>query len=322
MALHFRKFGVASARVNLTTSATLAPAKGTLVWWMQADKVRPSGGYGNLFSKSDPAGVGGFRFLSLAPASGVQALGYGVKRATTNLFVEAKLPDFGLGLLPLGAWVCCGVVWDEAGANGDQRLYLGTFDMPMRAPAAYSTQNVGSGAVTSTASYTAKIGVNGPNNAAFYGALGPMAVFSRHLTPGEMWSWARRPRRLPECNGLWTLRRGAGTQVDMSGNGNHGTVTATTEVATVSDPPFLFSPRIRRIPYGQRAYPDADDAVGGGVRDDAGSPLYAAIDETRPGQTDYVQLAAGVAAYRAGLANLSTPQSGRVRVELDAAWEP
>lgn len=52
------------------------------------------------------------------------------------------------------------------------------------------------------------------------------------------------------------------------------------------------------------------------------APLYSAVDETRPSQSDHVRLAAGGAAYRARLGSLSTPGAGRVRVEADAAWSP
>jgi len=69
--------------------------------------------------------------------------------------------------------------------------------------------------------------------------------------------------------------------------------------------------------YALARFPDAPFRY---ARRDRATPLYSAIDETRPSQTDHIDLASGSAAYKTQLGSVNTPNAGRVRIELDATW--
>lgn len=132
-----------------------------------------------------------------------------------------------------GQWNCVAGCMDITG--GTVKAYSGT--LTALATECTGTQTVGSGAILSDASHTQLLGArNLEADGGWDGEIGPVAIFNRALTLGEIQSWQFDPRVLSGCVGFWNLGdNGTGTQPDFSGNGNSGTVTG----ATWSDNPPL-----------------------------------------------------------------------------------
>lgn len=148
-------------------------------------------------------------------------------RATTAM--STTTTDAGLAN---GVWSCIGGVLDVTG--GAVKAYTGNLTALMVENA--GTQTVGSGAINTDASNPLVLGNRSTLSGGWDGSIGVVAVFNRVLTLEEMRSWQFNPRMLPGCVGLWMLGdNGTGTQPDLSGNGNNGTVTG----ATQSDNPPL-----------------------------------------------------------------------------------
>jgi hypothetical protein len=158
--------------------------------------------------------------------------------------------------LVVNTWYCLAVQINNAGGAGDRmRLFVGDLVSPMRRCTATAVVEK-SNAFTSLA--TAPLGLGnktkGSPTSAISGRMGATAYLgSSLLTLGEIQSWQFAPRMMAGCVGFWRLGdNGTGTQPDLSGNGNNGTVTG----ATQSDNPPLrrwMMPRPRapyRVPEG------------------------------------------------------------------------
>lgn len=97
----------------------------------------------------------------------------------------------------------------------------------MRQPA-YGGQILGNGANVDDSAYSLYAG-NLPRSATlpFYGSVAWVGVYPRVLTLREMEMWRRDTLagRVPRVSGARLLSRLGGQQLDLSGNGNHGTRT-------------------------------------------------------------------------------------------------
>jgi hypothetical protein len=243
-------FGAATSdRVNVGTSATLEnhTAASYLAWVYTTTDTNSR----RIYQKGLFAGNGA-RALSIGAAT--PELSLQVNRATTILSAAANLSNFAA--YALNSWVCFAGVHDTGGANGDQKLYCGNLLAPLAEPSAYSAQSVGSGAPASNAGSSAFIANTSNTNAAFQGRIALVAVFNRVLSLAELRDLQYRPRPTRGCVGFWQLgRTGTSTQMDYSGNGNHGTVTGAT---------FSHGPPIR--PVRRRKFAASVAAPAGGNR--------------------------------------------------------
>jgi hypothetical protein len=88
------------------------------------------------------------------------------------------------------------------------------------------TQTNGSGSVTSDAARLFMIGNRdeATPDAPLQGRIGIAMVVNRAMSAAEIAAWQFRPRVVAGTVGYWVLT-GSGTQPDLSGNGNNGTIT-------------------------------------------------------------------------------------------------
>jgi len=161
-------------------------------------------------------------------------------RATTDL----RASTTGTQLTVIGAqkWVVVAIVFDSAGANGDQRIYAGDERTPIVEATSYSVQTVGSGTVTDTSANPLYVGNNsalnfGVNN----GQIAFVGMWSTVLSLADLrqqynaiWQWLQQggtdnPVLWPGCVLASHLgRQGNSVALDVSGKGNHGSVSGTT----------------------------------------------------------------------------------------------
>lgn len=163
----------------------------------------------------------GARHLSVTPGGG--HLQISVERATTNLEATASA-----NAVTLNTWNFVAGVHNTGGANGDQKLYIGTLAAPAAEVATYSVRAVGTGAPNSNASATQIIGNKSNDAVPFPGRIAWLGIWRRELPLGEIRQQQFRLYPSPGCV-FWMplgLQSGASSaQLDYSGWGNHGTVT-------------------------------------------------------------------------------------------------
>ena len=196
---------------------------GSLVIWFNANTIDAAArlmnkGASGAFHRLSSFGAGAGRWF------------WQMERATTNL-------DFGVDVANLpnvGAnkWSCIACVWDSGGVDGDQRMYGGDLDNPLTEATTYFRQRVGSGAVGDDSGSNLHIGNDEGVVDSFDGDIAILHYFNAHLTIGQLIDQQWHPHKISSTVGLWNLN-GTGTQADLSGNGNNGTVTGATHVAHV-----------------------------------------------------------------------------------------
>ena len=151
-------------------------------------------------------------------------------RATAALLAVA-----GVDVVTLDAWNFLAARWDTGGVDGDQQLFHGDLTTIVTEISSYSFQTVGSGFPSSHAAGSFVIGNRGDGTPLFREADGDVAVvaiWNRRLSLGEIRAQQFHPHVTVNCRGFWYLGfNGTGTQPDLSGTGNNGTVTG----ATVAD---------------------------------------------------------------------------------------
>ena len=152
-------------------------------------------------------------------------LSWQIGRATTALHAratQANLPAF-----LENRWVWLAATWNTAGSDSDQRLYAGGLTTPLVEAAAYVTQTVGSGSVTSNAAANLFVGnTSAGNSNSFPGLIALVKIWNRRLSLDEL----RRHQSNLACSAqcvlfAWPGKNGRGTVFDESGNNNHGTIT-------------------------------------------------------------------------------------------------
>lgn len=144
-----------------------------------------------------------------------------IARATTSTFVEST------GSAPaLNTWTFLAWVFDTAAADGDQHLYKGTLSA-LASESSYTTQRVGSGALTSEGTDAFIVGNRAGEFAQFGGRIDFLAYYNRAMTLAEIQSHQFHPFVANGCVLFtWYGHNGTGTQPDWSGTGNNGTVTS------------------------------------------------------------------------------------------------
>lgn len=159
--------------------------------------------------------------------TGTGSLNFSLGRATTHLEVEALFSNFAAA--GTNKDVFYAVVFDAAGVNGDQKLYMGDRATPAAEPSAYAIQTVGSGATgdDSAADFTIGNGSGGSNP--YGGNLSIILVTTTKLVLGAIRSFQFNPEYVLGAKGFWVLgQSGGSSEPDYSGNGNTGTITGAT----------------------------------------------------------------------------------------------
>jgi hypothetical protein len=184
---------------------------------------------------------GGNRLFDVGGSGGTLGPRLGIERATAGLGVSAtpaNTPHFALN-----TWCDFAVTWTFSGADADQHLYGGNLSNPFTEVTTYASQVAGSGSGTEDNSVAPQIGgMFDTGLRGFPGRIAWVLIFNRQLSLGELRQLQHRPRVVSGCVGFWHLW-GTGTQPDLSGHLNNGTVTG----ATASGHPPM------GVPFGRAA---------------------------------------------------------------------
>lgn len=213
---------VATAYVDCGSNAVLDDLGAvTFIAWIKPTDLSVAQGFIGKFGNVDTSG------WAARIRSGGQ---FQIVRGRATATMNTTTTDAGL---TNGVWSCVAGVLNITG--GTVKAYAGTLTALVAECA--GTQTVGSGAILTDASLTQRLGArNLESDGGWDGEIGPVAIFNRALTLGEIQSWQFDPRMMAGCVGFWLLGdNGTGTQPDYSGNGNAGTVTS----AIQSDNPPL-----------------------------------------------------------------------------------
>jgi hypothetical protein len=194
---------------------------GTMVMWVFPTATTAA----STFARKDNTGA----IWSFTGAASVQ---FTLARSTQSLamiYTTANLPNFGTN-----KWVFIAVVWDTAGANGDQILYSGDLTHTVAAGSSPSPQRVGSGTVTSQDALSLFVGNNVGGAAPFPGNIAYTGLWNRRLSLGELQDQQFHPHVTSgSVIASYLGFNGTSSQPDWSGNGNAGTVTGSAVVAHV-----------------------------------------------------------------------------------------
>jgi len=122
-------------------------------------------------------------------------------------------------------WLVAMSVNPANGAGDRVRVYVGDLATAARQCAVSAVVDTGSGTHDDAANNLLIGNWDGLDNA-WQGRIACAAVFGAELTLAQVRSWQFHPRKMSGCVGLWHLGfNGTGTQPDLSGNFNAGTVT-------------------------------------------------------------------------------------------------
>jgi hypothetical protein len=209
----FVNFGSATSLDNLTA--------GTIVAWFRCTSTAAEN---QMLSVKGNGAPGYQNFVVNGFTPGTLRLALDIGRATTGLQIVS-----GADAVVLNQWTFAAVVWDMAGSNTDQRLYVGSRTARVAEVASYAFQIVGSGAISDNAGGNYVLGnfAGDQDWSRYVGQMALSAIWNRALTLAEIERQQFRPHVTTGCVGFWDLH-GTGTQYDQSGNGNHGTVTGAT----------------------------------------------------------------------------------------------
>lgn len=128
-------------------------AQVTVCAWVNFDSFPGAGGTTEMLVQKDP-----LNFFIYNDGAGA-ILNFERGRATSVLVFAALLSNFSFFRVGVPIFVCARM--DSTGANGDQQLLVGTRRHPVREPSAYSSQQVGSGALSNDAGNNLSFGNEG-----------------------------------------------------------------------------------------------------------------------------------------------------------------
>lgn len=202
-------FGSAALLDNINT--------GTYFVWLKNDAFAA---FEQLINKGNAAGTR--HRLGFAGAGAPDNFRFLIQRATTPLEIISSDTPF-----VSNTWQCVAVTFDSGGGSTDQKLYVGSLTAPIAEVSSYSIQQAGSGAVGDDSGDSLLIGNTNQNNV-WTGQIAVVAIWNRVLTAAEIRAQQFRPfcKASDGCVLFTHLGwAGTGTQPDLSGNGNNGTVT-------------------------------------------------------------------------------------------------
>lgn len=185
--------------------------------------------------------------LQLDDGAAVGDIACQVARATENAF---RITSGAGNRLSLDTWYDIGFTWDSADSP-TLRIYLvASGGLPVESSAYGGTSVNGAGAASSDASANLWVGnIEAFPTNPFKGRIELTGVFPSKLTPAQMQQWFANPGPSFGCV-LAAVEgyAGTGTQPDLSGNGNSGTVTGAT-VADNAPLPRRWGRRVVSLPY-------------------------------------------------------------------------
>jgi hypothetical protein len=142
-------------------------------------------------------------------------------------------------------WQCVAFTYDETDGT---RIFVGSGVSPM-SEVLYASRAAGSGATEGDSANPLYFGNRDTHASAWIGQVEEQAHFGRRLSIDELRAWAREPApwdaRVYIHHGM--SGPGIGTQIDLTGNGNHG---------TISGPVLPSFERSERVSFAQT---DCDD---------------------------------------------------------------
>ncbi len=158
-----------------------------------------------------------------------------------SVFLSINAPLGNLASYGANKWVYLAVTMDLAGVDGDQMILCGDLNTIATEPSSYNVQAVGSGADSDDAAGDMNVG-RLTDATRWRGDIASVMIFDTNFSVAEIKAQQFNPIPIkkPVLHTYYGFN-GTGTQADMSGNGNNGTVTG----ATVADhvplrPPFGF----------------------------------------------------------------------------------
>lgn len=159
------------------------------------------------------------------------------QRATTANIISANFSTFPV--YAKNKWLYVAAVTNSAGANGDQHFFMGDGTTMAAEASSYNVQTVGSGTPVTEAGNNLGIGGNpaGGSVTEWNGNMAWIGIWNRALTLSEIHDQQFSPH-ITSGNVLFMYLgfNDTGTQIDLSGNGNNGTVTGAT--ASSNGPPI------------------------------------------------------------------------------------
>jgi hypothetical protein len=235
MALDFNSVG----RYDLVTAAASINNinKGITACWVWFDTQ-------DVDQRIWQKGTGSVFHIVGGSASGTGRMWCEVERATSSLYVDALWSNFSA--YSTGKWLFCVYVWDSAGNDDDQLLLVGDLITPITEPSSYVFQTAGSGTVGDDSAQNMRIANNEGYEARLNGDLACLAIYNDHSITASNFSIldGLRLNFRPQMFDNLVLYRnyvyGTGTQPDLSGNGNAGTLVGGPTVAdhVPLGPPF------------------------------------------------------------------------------------
>lgn len=202
--------------VDMGTSTSLVPTAGSWMGWVYLTSDTDRQG----LWQSNGADEHGVHWNAHAAGDPFDAY---FTRSTSALLVNANAANFAA--YGLNKWVFFSFVWNSAGANSDQKFFMGDLATPCAEPSAYNTQLVGSG-TSGTSITSCYIGNQGLTSRELKGRCAWNAMWNRALTREEHIVQQYRPHVTSGCVAFYHIgANGTGTQADWSGNGNNATVT-------------------------------------------------------------------------------------------------
>ncbi len=215
-------FDATGERIDCGTGSSLDDLNPVTIaaWIRPATFGNGAGNDSRIFFKNN----GGTAQMALTLlVSGTFSIGIG--RASAGANVEASTTEFAC--YALNHWMFMAGQLDLS-TDANCKMFVGDAANLVKEPSGYVAQTKGSGAAGTTAGASARIGSNA-GGAFLNGKIGFVGIWNRLLPLGEIISQQFRPHVTSGCK-LFQLpgMNGTGTQPDLSGNGNNGTVTGAT----------------------------------------------------------------------------------------------
>lgn len=238
MALDFGGAGSGSQVVIAPSSTLNSLAQSTRMLWIWFDNFVSNTGYCGK-------GAGATRKQMLNPTATTV---FGAEARTTGgvYSTNANHSNFPTASVATGKWLCLCDSYDMAVAASG-KMYCGDLSNLPAEATAYNVQTGTAAAVSDDSSANLLVGLDGDGDAVIDGKVALYAQWNRVLSLAEIQTQAQYST--PAGPGLQSGLRvflwleptnlgGTGQQTDQSGNGNHGTPSATTFVASPSLPAY------------------------------------------------------------------------------------
>lgn len=221
--------GAASNRVTVVPDASInSLGDMTVLAWIYPTSAAISG----LVTKGT---AGGNNRRSFEVAQNVVQSVY----ATVDCATSSASSQSQANTVVSNQWQVVGMRYDDTTKTID--LFWGDV-ATLIAEVTYDSQTAGSGAVGNNDAADQFIGCFGSGSSgSFAGRIGAVAIFNEQLALAEMetWQFSPYPNKSSCVLDILLGQDGTGTQRDLSGNGNNGTITGATLGA---DDPQLFQP--------------------------------------------------------------------------------